>query len=309
MVHNPFMCRACAESERAALLCQERIPDYLHQMHLFRRLEKSCIETMSATATTRELSDGSWIFRRGEAATHLYIVRGGQVALSRESMDGRESIIAIVGVDEVFGEELVFLDRCDRDLNARAVGPTTLLCLDRGSVRTLLERSQELSLSLLQTAHLRQRMLLDHIERISLQDAGGRLIAYLLSEAADAPQIKTGSSSCPQRPTHRSSHQHTSLGVRRIRLQMPKHALAAHLAIQPETLSRALARLKRDGSVNEVQSELLIDCDRLSHTQSCEDCERRCWGCPGPATTEGITVSTSGSTTGSLPGRPVSRAY
>ena len=276
------MCRACAESERAALLCQEQIPDYLHQMHLFRRLEENCIEQLAATASTREVADGSWIFRRGDDATHLYIVRGGQIALSRESMDGRESIVALVGVDEVFGEELVFLDRCQRDLNARAVGPTTLLCLDRTSVRSLLARSRELSLSLLKTAHLRQRMLLDHIERISLQDAGGRLIAYLLGEAADARSVEE-TSHARASGHHQFGERHERRGVRRIRLNMPKHALAAHLAIQPETLSRALARLKRDGSVREERDELLIDCDRLSHTRSCEDCERKCWGCPGPA--------------------------
>lgn len=251
------MCRACAESERAALLCAEQIPDYLARLPLFRRLGRDEIAHLAKAARIRQLVDGEWLFRRGESADRLFVVREGQMALFRQSRDGRESIVAVVGVDEVFGEEQVVLDQAERDMHARSIGDCALLFWSSRQLRELLETSPQLARSLLQTAHRRQRVLLDQIERLSLEDACGRLVSFLLSEVGEA------------------------VGSRRIRLPLPKHTLAAHLAIQPETLSRTLARLKARGLIEEHGDSLLLDVDRLRAGRLCE-CHDRSWGCPGP---------------------------
>lgn len=251
------MCRACVDDESAALVCAERLPDYLRRQHLFGELTEPQLEAVVERARTVRLADGQWLYRRGDRAERFYVVREGQIALFRQSSEGRESIITIVGPDEVFCDELIFLPQAIHDLNARSVGDSILLSLDRAGFRSFLERSPALGLSLLGTLHRRQRMLLDHIERLTLQDATQRLMAYLLDRVGNGQ------------------------GPQRLELSLPKSTLAAHLSIQPETLSRILGRLKECEYLREDGEVLIVQSEELRAGLGCSHCPHR-WGCPGP---------------------------
>ena len=171
------MCRACIDDESAALVCAERLPDYLRRRDLFGDLTEEQLDEVVDRSRTVRLTAGRWLYRQGDRADRFFVVREGQIALFRQSSEGRESIITIVGPDEVFGDELIFLPEATNDLNARSVGDSTLLSIDRAGFRSFLEESPSLGLRLLGTLHRRQRMLLDHIERLTLQDATQRLMA------------------------------------------------------------------------------------------------------------------------------------
>lgn len=251
------MCLACAEDLAAALVCPEHLSDYLRRSYLFCDLTAEQLDEVVAAVRTESLADGRWLYRQGDAAERFFIVREGKIALFRQSAEGRECIIAILGVDEVFGEEVVFLSAAEHDLNARAIGATTLLSIDRRLVRSFLDASPALGRRLMATLYRRQQMLLDHIERLTLQDATQRLMAYLLAQV----QAETGS--------------------HRLELALPKSTLAAHLSIQPETLSRILARLKECDYLSEEDDALLVQVEALRSGLSCTLCRLR-WGCPGP---------------------------
>ena len=251
------MCRACVDDESAALVCAERLPDYLRRRPPFGELSGEQLAEVVERLRTERLADGRWLYRQGDRADRFYVVREGQIALFRQSSEGRESIITIVGPDEVFGDELIFLDEATHDLNARAVGEVTLLSIDRAGFRAFLEESPALALCLLGTLHRRQTMLLDHIERLTLQDATQRLMAYLLDRVGDGR------------------------GPQRLELSLPKSTLAAHLSIQPETLSRILGRLKECEYLREEGEALVVQSEELRAGLGCSQCPQR-WGCPGP---------------------------
>ncbi len=258
----PLMCRACATDHAAELVCEERLPSYLRQTYLFRDLTDGQLAEVVAESRTLELADGRWLYRQGEPAERFYIVREGQIALFRQSAEGRESIIAIVGADEVFAEELLVVAEARYDLNARAVGDSTLVSVDRRAFRSFVEGSASLGFRLMGTLYRRQQMLLDHVERLTLQDATQRLMAYLLDQVGSD---ETGDAS----------------GAKRLRLALPKSTLAAHLSIQPETLSRILARLKECEYLQEEGETLVVRAEELRAGLRCSLCDLR-WGCPGP---------------------------
>ena len=251
------MCRECIDDEIAALVCPDRLVDYLKRGYLFHDLTPGQLEEVVAGARTRTLKDGRWLYRQGDPADRFFVVREGQIALFRQSPEGRECIIAIVGADELFGEELLFLPQAFHDLNARAIGDCTLLAIDRSRFRSFLESSPALAFRLMATLYRRQQMLLDHIERLTLQDATQRLMAYLLAQVSDRS------------------------GPQRLELSLPKSTLAAHLSIQPETLSRILTRLKECDYLREKGEALIVYAERLRSGLSCTRCDLR-WGCPGP---------------------------
>ena len=251
------MCRACVDDESAFLFCAERLPDYLRRQHLFGELTEAQLAAVVERSRTVRLVDDEWLYRRGDRADRFFVVREGQIALFRQSSEGRESIVTIVGPDEVFGDELVFLARATHDLNARSVGASVLLSLDRAGFRSYLAGSPALGLRLLGTLHRRQKMLLDHIERLTLQDATQRLMAYLLDRVGNGQ------------------------GPQRLELSLPKSILAAHLSIQPETLSRILGRLKECEYLREEGEALIVQSEQLRAGLGCSQCPHR-WGCPGP---------------------------
>ena len=125
------MCRACVDDESAALVCAERLPDYLRRRDLFGDLTEEQLDEVIDRSRTVRLTAGRWLYRQGDRADRFFVVREGQIALFRQSSEGRESIITIVGPDEVFGDELIFLPEATNDLNARSVGDSTLLSIDR----------------------------------------------------------------------------------------------------------------------------------------------------------------------------------
>jgi CRP-like cAMP-binding protein len=251
------MCRACVDDEAAALVCAERLSDYLRRQHLFADLTAEQLDQVVDGSRQVRLTDRQWLYRQGDRADRFFVVREGQIALFRQSAEGRESIVAIVGPEEVFGDELIFLPEAFHDLNARSVGAATLLSLDRAGFRAFLHESAALGLRLLDTLHRRQRMLLDHIERLTLQDATQRLMAYLLDRLGDGQ------------------------GPQRLELSLPKSTLAAHLSIQPETLSRILGRLKECEYLCEDGEVLVVQSEELRAGLGCSQCPHR-WGCPGP---------------------------
>ena len=253
------MCRACAVDYASALVCRERIPEYLRQLYLFTGLSEERLARVVGSLRTRRLDDGQWLYREGDEATRFYVLREGQIALFRQSPEGRESVIAIVGEDEVFGEELLVLDDAVHDVHAKAIGACTLLSFDSRTFRSLLEVSAELCRRVMTTLHRRQQILLDHIERLTLHDATQRLIAYLLDRAG------------------------AESGLRRLRLSIPKTTLASHLSIQPETLSRIFTRLKECQYLRQEGEELvLLAPEDLRSGIGCSQCHLRYWGCPGP---------------------------
>jgi CRP-like cAMP-binding protein len=248
---------ACATDPIATLTCHERIPDYLRRLYLFGDLEDHRLEALAATARSVELDDGEWLFRQGEEARSCYVVRSGEIALFLLSREGKESVVTLVGADEMFAEELVSLEQANHDINAQAVGPCTVLALDRSELRSLLLETPELALRLLSTLHRRQRILIEHVQCLTLRDATDRVLHYLLQQAGKD-------------------------GTHKIRLRVPKKTLASHLSIQPETLSRVLKRLKAHDHVGEEGESLVVDTRRLSQALGCESCSARFWGCPGP---------------------------
>ena len=171
------MCRACAVDRASALVCRERLSEYLHELYLFHGLAEDRLEGIASSLRTQHLSDGQWLYREGDVAERFYVLREGQIALFRQSPEGRESVIAIVGEDEVFGEELLVEDDARHDVHARAIGACTLLGIERQAFRSLMSESVELCQRVMTTLHRRQQMLLDHIERLTLHDATQRLIA------------------------------------------------------------------------------------------------------------------------------------
>ena len=55
-----------------------------------------------------KVSKGQELFHEGEPGEHLYLVLDGKVKLGHGAPDGRESLMAVLGPGEMFGELSLF---------------------------------------------------------------------------------------------------------------------------------------------------------------------------------------------------------
>jgi len=214
------MCNACESNPLQEITCPEQLPGSLRRLYLFKGLSDAELGRIATGLKTLDLEEDRWLYRQGDAADHFYLVKSGQIALFRQSPSGRESIVAILSENELFAEDIVFQADAQYDLHARSIGKARVVRFDSAPLRSLVPGSIDLCRRLLETQHRRQQVLLDHIERLTLFNATQRVLAYLLDQVEAVPK--------PQP----------------VELSVPKSTLASHLSIQPETLSRALAKLR-----------------------------------------------------------------
>jgi CRP-like cAMP-binding protein len=112
-----------------------------------------------AAAAEREAvyADGELIVAAGDPGTEMFVVKSGEVVISRR-VNGRDVELDRIGRGQFFGE-MSLLESLPRDADARAVGPTHLLVLGQGGLLLRLRRDPSFGLEMLQQLSRRVRTL------------------------------------------------------------------------------------------------------------------------------------------------------
>ena len=209
----------------------------LRQAYLFAGVPDDQLHGLLKNAHEIRLSAGEMLFTQGQRAERFFFVRKGMLKLFRVSPEGDEKIIEITQPGQTFAEAVMFMGTDSRyPVNAEALHDSRLLAFPQEAFRTLLESSKETCFGMLASMSRRLHMLVNQIESLTLQNATYRLASYLLE------QIPHGVQESPE-----------------IVLTTPKSAIAARLAIQPETLSRILKKLSGNGLI-EVHGNHIVVC-------------------------------------------------
>jgi CRP-like cAMP-binding protein len=122
----------------------------------FAALPRALAEELAARAATRRYRRGDYICHAGEAATRLFLVQSGRIAIAVRSRDGRESVAAVLGPRSLFGE-LPFFDGQPRSSDARALTAVVLWEIDYEAVRAVVDEQPSLlwDVTLILTRRLR----------------------------------------------------------------------------------------------------------------------------------------------------------
>ena len=93
-----------------------------------------------AGARSRILRAGEVLFRTGELAERLFVLRKGRVQFSRQSRGGQEIVMGILGPGDVFGE-IAVLTSGRRTSSVVATSPMRLIVLFKRDIWALEQRS------------------------------------------------------------------------------------------------------------------------------------------------------------------------
>src|SRR5688500_8377866 len=199
----------------------------LRRVPLFSELSPEELDRISRVAVPRSFPKGVRVFHEGDHSDACYIVRSGDLRVTREHPDGRAIALATLGPGDIFGE-LAMLDGEARSASVEALSDCELLALPASDVRALLAGSAEITVKLVVALTRRLREANERIARQSFQTVPSR-VAGVLSQlvAEDAlPEGREG-----------------------ITVRMTQADLAQLAGTSRESVSRFLATLERAGVV------------------------------------------------------------
>jgi CRP-like cAMP-binding protein len=211
---------------------------HLQRLPLFEGLEPTALCDLIADATVRQFRRGGMLFVQEEPADRFFIVLEGFVKLSRETPDGNESVIGLFGAGESFAEAAMF-ERATFPVDGTAIENTRVLVIPAGSFRRRLVERPELMFKLLGSMSKHMRRLVQQIEQLTTRTSAERVAGFFASLSRDQS------------------------GETRVRLPVEKTLIAGRLGMQPETFSRALARLRDHGLAVDGSEVLIQDAKRL----------------------------------------------
>ncbi len=155
---------------------------------LFADVSEAHLSTIAAAATERTLRRGDVLFAEGQEPDQLFIVTSGRIAIANKSIDGRESVVALMEAGDLFGEMPLF-DGFGRSAEARALEPSTVIAIAYGPVRDLYEAEPAELWNVVKLLAGRLRSMDETLADSVFLDVTGRTAKRLLELAGDSDEF------------------------------------------------------------------------------------------------------------------------
>lgn len=205
---------------------------------LMRGMPRPIAEMLLSTAHLRHCDRNATIFLQGENADAIFIVVDGWIKLYRISPNGAQAVVAVFTKGGSFGEAIA-LQGGSYPVACEAVTEATLIRIDAQTFRNTLKQSPEAALAMLSATYMHLHSLVSQVEELKARTGAQRVASFLLELAP----CKTGA--CE------------------VTLPYDKALIAGRLGLQPESLSRAFAKLKIHGVTIKVNQASIENVESL----------------------------------------------
>jgi CRP/FNR family transcriptional regulator len=201
--------------------------ELLSRVPLFSELSREELERISRVAVPRSFPPGVRVFHEGDHSDACFVVRSGDLRVTREHSDGRAIALATFGPGDIFGE-LAMLDGEARSASVETLTESELLALPASDVRRLLADHPRISVKLIAALTRRLRETNERVARQSFQTVPSRVAGVLNQLVAEET---------------------ASEGRQGLTVRMTQADLAQLAGTSRESVSRFLATLERAGVV------------------------------------------------------------
>lgn len=164
---------------------------HLRNVPIFSDLKDSDLNIIAEKMISRSYDKGKMILLEESQGETFFIIKKGAVKVTRQSDDGREVILAILGESDFFGE-MSLLDGEGRSANIVSNDNAEVLTLSRSDFLDCLETYPKIAIALLEELAIRLRKSDQHIESLSLSDSEHRIAITLIRFAQELGTIKKG---------------------------------------------------------------------------------------------------------------------
>ncbi len=210
---------------------------------------------VAGTLRKKRYENDDRIISHGDAAGSLWLVLSGWVKLTRQTPNGKESIVGLCTEDDLFGEAALF-PHANYPYTAEVIGNgAELAAIPAAIIRSAVAKEPVLSARVMALLNERTSQAQLKLEHMTTMSAAQRLGCFLLRLC------------------------HTQVGgAKTLTIPVEKHILAAYLGMKPETLSRSQQQLKSLGisvsghvmTVNHIERLREFVCNNCSESGSCD---------------------------------------
>ena len=211
-----------------------RYQDAMRSNHLFADIDQQDFDKIVQGSSVSKLRSGEILFSQQQAATEFFLLVAGKVKISLLSMEGSEKVVDIIKPGNTFAEAIIFNGMKGYPVNSKALTDSLIISINAENYIQVLSNSPHACLKVMGRLSIRLHWLVNEIERISLHNASYRLISYLLEDVSE-----------------------DSIEKVEVKLGAPKRIIASRISITPETFSRTLKSLSKDGLI-EVHDDRVV---------------------------------------------------
>jgi CRP/FNR family transcriptional regulator, cyclic AMP receptor protein len=210
--------------------------DLLARVPLFADMSADELDRIVAVAIPRAFPKGVRVFHEGDDSDACYVVRNGDLRVTREHSDGRAIALATLGAGDFFGE-LAMLDGGSRSASVETLTEAELLALPARDMRRVISQHGDIAAKLIVALTRRLRETNERVARQSFQTVPSRVAGVLNQLVAEEsiPEDRDG-----------------------ITVRMTQSDLAQLAGTSRESVSRFLATLERAGVVSVGRGRVTI---------------------------------------------------
>ena len=217
--------------------------DALLAAPLFAALDPEGATALRRSLLEQSFAKGDVLFREGEPGDRMYVIIDGKVKLGQTSVDGRESLLAVLGPGEMFGELSLF-DPGLRTSTATALTEAVVVGLSHEQLQPWLDGRPAVAAALLQALARRLRRTNEAMADLVFSDVPGRVAKALMDLGEKFGEI-------------------TPRGLM-VTHDMTQEELAQLVGASRETVNKALADFAQRGWIElESRQVLILDVERL----------------------------------------------
>jgi len=195
----------------------------LRAIPLFSEVSDADLEQIAGHLIERRYPRNTTIVEEGLPGDYMYVIREGRVKVTKLSEEGREKILGFLDEGGFFGE-MALLDRGPRSASVKTLKDVRLLALSRADFLTVLRKSPDLAMAVIQELTRRVREVDEQASSLSFQRVKERTKGLL----------------------RRLASEETEDGQRRITPALTHQQIADMIGTSRETVTRVVKELKKD---------------------------------------------------------------
>ena len=163
--------------------------DFFRNVEFFAGFDDDAVSAIAAEARSTTYHRGDTIFAESDPAEDLFIVASGRIAISNKSPEGRESVLALMGPGDLFGDMALF-DGNGRSAGARALETSDVVSVPYTVLRARMENDPKALWAMIALLTRRLRADNEALADSVFLDVTGRTAKRLLDIAGDADEFQ-----------------------------------------------------------------------------------------------------------------------
>ncbi len=217
----------------------------LKKIPLFSGLDDKELEKINRLVKIMDYPKGCFVFHEGELGEKTYFIKSGKVKIFKTSKNGKEQILGIKVKGDIFGE-VTLLNPVRYPASAQALEDSWIGCISNCNLEIYIKNHPDVSLNLIKTLNKNLLEAQHKIKNLAVNDTYTRTVLELI-ELSQKFGVTT-----PE-------------GIK-INLVLTRQELAGMIGTTRETISRILAKLKQEETINIINKHIYIkDIEKLKN--------------------------------------------